>query len=112
MKILYLTSSVPSLDHEAVERVNYEILKSLLQKKYKIYVQIILQEGENFNYSQDNLKSIFKTNDIFFLEPLTNKIYFKKIFNYLKILLPNKIMMYPSIMHKSKLLKIIKEKKN
>ena len=44
MRILFLTSNVPSKYGEAVERVNLEIINQLANKGFKVCVQIIFSE--------------------------------------------------------------------
>ena len=107
MKILYLTSNIPSIDKEAVERVNFEIVNELIKKGHEIYLQIILSENST-SYSKI-AKTILKSNvpKLKILSPLINNFKFKKLYSYYRILFPNKKNIYPSSIHKKKILQIL-----
>jgi hypothetical protein len=111
MKILYLTSNIPSIDKEAVERVNFEIVNELIKKGHEIYLQIILSENST-SYSKI-AKTILKSNvpKLKILSPLINNFKFKKLYSYYRILFPNKKNIYPSSIHKKKILQILKNNK-
>ena len=105
MKILYVTSNIPSKSGEAVERVNLEIINQLSNKGLEVYIQIIFSEfitpDKEIDYKI--IKDI--NNDIKFLPALYTKNSFNKLSTYIKILFPTKKNIYPSFIHKKKKLK-------
>ena len=111
MKILYVTSSIPSKTGEAVERVNLEIVNQLSSKGYKVFVQLVFSEMFN-HYDNIDYKNVKDLNsDIEFLPALYTKNKSDKFSNYFKILFPNKKNIYPSSIHKKKILQILKNNK-
>jgi hypothetical protein len=111
MKILYVTSNIPSKSAEAVERVNLEIINQLSNKGFKIYVQIIFSEFITPDKEIDYKIIKDLNNDIKFLPALYTKNSFNKLTTYIKILFPTKKNIYPSFIHKKKIEEIIKKEK-
>ena len=111
MKILYVTSNIPSKSGEAVERVNLEIINQLSNKGFEVYVQIIFSEfiTQDKDIDYKIIKDI--NNDIQFLPALYAKNSFNKLLSYLRILFPTKKNIYPSFIHKKKIEEIIKKEK-
>ena len=111
MKILYLTSNFPSIDKEAVERVNFEIISELLKKGHEVYLQVIFSENTIFNEKINKYILKFNNSKLKILSPLVNNFKFKKFFFYFRILFPNKKNIYPSLIYKQKIKKIISKNK-
>jgi hypothetical protein len=114
MRILFLTSNVPSKYGEAVERVNLEIINQLANKGFKVCVQIIFSEF--VSKDKDEKVIISKkiedlNNDVDFLPALYTKKNFSKFSSYLRILFPTKKNIYPSFIHKKKIEELIKKEK-
>ena len=86
MKILYVTSNIPSKSAEAVERVNLEIINQLSNKVFKIYVQIIFSEFITPDKEIDYKIIKDLNNDIKFLPALYTKNSFNKLSNLFNFL--------------------------
>ena len=90
MKILYLTSNFPSMNKEAVERVNLEIINELIKKGHEIYLQVVLSENIKLDKKLHEEAFNYLSNKIKILPPLTNNLKFKRLFSYFRIFFPNK----------------------
>ena len=109
MKILYLTSNFPTINKEAVERVNLEIINELLKKGHEIFLQIIFSENTNFEKGFDERILNYPNNKLKILPPLFNNFKYKKLYSYFRILFPNKKNIYPSSIHKKKIESLLKQ---